>query len=79
MAFLIDDMLVWLADKLQEAAEAEMYDESAVRASLLNLQMRLEMGEIDEQYYMRQETTLLKRLEEIRRYREKNRQFAEKL
>lgn len=72
MAFLIDDMVIWLAQKLKEAAEAEMLDESAVRESLLNLQMRLEMGEIDEEYYMKKEDALLKRLEEIRRYRDKN-------
>ena len=72
MAFLIDDMVVWLAQKLKEAAEAEMLDESAVRESLLNLQMRLEMGEIDEEYYMKKEDALLKRLEEIRRYLDKN-------
>lgn len=72
MAFLIDDMVIWLAQKLKEAAEAEMLDESAVRESLLNLQLRLEMGEIDEEYYMKKEDALLKRLEEIRRYRDKN-------
>lgn len=72
MTFLIDDMVIWLAQKLKEAAEVEMLDESAVRESLLNLQMRLEMGEIDEECYMKKEDALLKRLEEIRRYREKN-------
>lgn len=72
MAFLIDDMVIWLAQKLKEAAEAEMLDESAVRESLLDLQMRLEMGEIGEEYYMKKEDAMLKRLEEIRRYREKN-------
>ncbi|MEK6791640.1 MAG: gas vesicle protein GvpG [Deltaproteobacteria bacterium] len=72
MVFLIDDMVVWLADKLKEAAEAEMYDESAVREALLALETRLEIGEITEEYYMKQEAALLKRLEEIRRYKENN-------
>ncbi|MBI5887700.1 MAG: gas vesicle protein GvpG [Deltaproteobacteria bacterium] len=72
MTFLIDDMVIWLAQKLKEAAEAEMFDDSALRESLLDLQMRLEMGEIDEQYYMKKEDALLKRLEEIRRHKENN-------
>ena len=72
MAFLIDDMVVWLAEKLKEAAEAEMLDESKVRELLLSLQMRLEMGEITEGEYQTKETGLMDRLEDIRRYKEKN-------
>ncbi|MEK6758198.1 MAG: gas vesicle protein GvpG [Deltaproteobacteria bacterium] len=77
MSFLLDDILllpvngvVWVADKLKESAEAEFLDESRVQESLLTLQMRLEMDEISESEYMEQETELIERLEEIRKYKE---------
>lgn len=77
MGFLLDDILllpvngvVWVADKLKDSAEAEFLDESRVQESLLALQMRLEMEEISESEYMEQETELLDRLEEIRKYKE---------
>lgn len=77
MGFLLDDILllpvnglVWVADKLKDSAEAEFLDESRVQESLLALQMRLEMDEISESEYMEQETELLKRLEDIRKYKE---------
>jgi len=77
MGFLLDDILllpvnglVWVADKLKDSAEAEFLDESRVQESLLALQMRLEMDEISEREYMEQETELLKRLEDIRKYKE---------
>lgn len=77
MSFLLDDILllpvsglVWVADKLKDSAEAEFLDESRVQESLLALQMRLEMDEISESEYMEQETELLERLEDIRKYKE---------
>lgn len=77
MGFLLDDILllpvngvVWVADKLKDSAEAEFLDESRVQESLLALQMRLELEEISESEYMEQETELLDRLEEIRKYKE---------
>ncbi len=77
MAFLLDDILLlpvkgllWVGDNLKDAAEAELLDESKVPESLLALQMRLEMDEISESEYMEQETELLKRLEDIKKYKE---------
>jgi len=62
--------IAWLADKLKEAAEAELYDEGKVKEELLNLQMRLEAGEISEEEYYKKETELLERLEVIRKHKE---------
>lgn len=56
----------WLAKKIAEAAEAELLDEDRVRADLLELQMRLEIGEITQEDYARQEGALLERLSAIR-------------
>lgn len=77
MIFLLDDLLlapikgvVWVAEKIDEMAEAEFTDDSRVREELLELQMRLELEEITEDEYRQGETELMNRLEEIRRYKE---------
>jgi len=56
----------WLATKVTEVAEGEVLDESKVRGELLELQMRLEMGEITEEEYDEQERVLVERLNTIR-------------
>jgi hypothetical protein len=56
----------WLAEKIAEAAEAELLDEDRVRGELLELQMRLEIGEITEEEHAGQERVLLERLNAIR-------------
>ena len=56
----------WLANKVTEAAESEVLDESKVRGELMELQIRLEMGEITEEEYDEQERVLVERLNAIR-------------
>ena len=56
----------WLATKVAEAAESEVLDESKVRGELMELQLRLEMGEITEEEYDEQERVLVERLNAIR-------------
>jgi len=56
----------WLATKVAEAAEGELLDEDRVRNELLELQMRLDMGEITEEQYDEQERVLLEQLNAIR-------------
>lgn len=56
----------WLANKLSQEAEHELLDESRVRAELLELQGRYDLGEINDDEYDEQETALLKRLSAIR-------------
>lgn len=56
----------WLGEKVAEAAEAELLDEGRVRGELLELQLRLEMGEITEEEYDAQETVLVERVNAIR-------------
>src|SRR5690606_26823456 len=57
-------------DKVHGAARAELTNDDAVKEELLTLQMRLELGEIDEAEYLRQEELLMERLREVRRWRE---------
>ena len=56
----------WLAIKVAEAAKSDVLDESKVRGELMELQIRLEMGEITEGDYDEQERVLVERLNAIR-------------
>ena len=52
-----------------EHAEAEIYDEGAVRGKLMELEMRFDLGEISEAEYLEAEEFLLSRLKQIREYK----------
>ena len=57
---------VWLAERIQEQAETEMYDESAIRESLLELEAAREAGLMDEREIAAAEDVLIERLMAIR-------------
>jgi len=57
-------------DKVHGTVREELTNDEAVKEELLALQMRLELGEIDETEYLRQEGLLMERLREVRRWRE---------
>jgi hypothetical protein len=63
------DGTMWLAEKLLEQVEAEIYDEGKVKGALMELETRLDLGEIDEAAYLEAEDELLQRLREIREYK----------
>ncbi|OGW12750.1 MAG: gas vesicle protein GvpG [Nitrospinae bacterium RIFCSPLOWO2_12_FULL_45_22] len=63
--------LMWIGGKVKEMVEREMTDEPKIHEELLELQMRLEMDEITEEEYEKSEGKLMEKLEEIRRYKEK--------
>jgi len=56
----------WTAKKIAERAQEVYYDDAPVRAALLELELQLELGEIDEETFEAEETLLLARLKEIR-------------
>jgi hypothetical protein len=60
----------WVLSQVQTAVEAELTDDSSVREELLELQMQLELGEIEEDEYTAREAQLFVRLREIRAFRE---------
>jgi len=60
---------VWIAEKLQEQAELELYDESAIEAGLLELQAARESGLYEESEIEQAEDALIERLMELRGYR----------
>lgn len=65
--FLIDDFLIWLAEKVQEIAEREVTDESKLKEELLNVRTLYETDQISEEEYTKREDEILKRLEIIRK------------
>jgi len=66
--------VIYLAEKIQEVAEAEFLDnEDKVRGELQELEMRLEMGELTEEEYEQQERGLMERLNAIREAKEERR------
>jgi len=64
--FLIDDGLIWLAEKLQEIAEREVTDESKLKEELLKVRTLYEIDQVSEEEYTKREDEILKRLEDIR-------------
>jgi len=67
MAFLFDDLIFWIGEEIKEMAEAELYgNKEKINERLLDLQARLDMGEIQEKEYIMREKELLDGLDEIR-------------
>jgi hypothetical protein len=57
---------VWLAERIQEQAENELYDESAIRAGLLELEEARHSGGVSDEEIDAAEDALLERLIDIR-------------
>ncbi|MEI7423544.1 MAG: gas vesicle protein GvpG [Prolixibacteraceae bacterium] len=71
--FLIDDLILapfkgilFLAGKINEVIEKETSDEGSVKERLMELQLKFEMDEINEEEYDRREDELLNLLANIR-------------
>jgi len=71
---LIDDLLfsglTFVLDKLATVVDQEMNDESRLHQTLMEAQMRFEMGEITAEEFAGIEQTVIDRLREIRAARE---------
>ena len=76
MGFLIDLLtlplmgpikgVVWIAEKVAEQADKELYDEDKVRGQLMELELHFDLGELGEEEYLAAEEVLLARLKVIR-------------
>lgn len=66
---LIDSLLLgglrFVLDKLVAAADAELTDDGALRALLLDAQVRRELGEITEEQFLELEGDLLQRIHQL--------------
>jgi Gas vesicle protein G len=63
----------WLAERIQEQAEAELYDEGAIQEQLMQLEALHTAGEIDDEELATAEDALLERLVEARGFGEEER------
>ena len=61
----------WSLGKVQRAVEEELVDDSPIKQELMELQMLLELGDIDDEEYGRREADLMRRLREVREWRER--------
>jgi Gas vesicle protein G len=70
VVILIDSLIVggvrFVLDKVVQAVDKELSDDTVLREELLAAQMRLELGEITEKEFAAVEADLLARLREIR-------------
>ncbi len=83
--FLIDDILmspvnftVWLAKKIKDQAEKELYDVDVLKAALEELRERHEAGELSDKEFQQREDRLLKSLQEAREYQKAKAQAGSK-
>jgi hypothetical protein len=60
----------WSLSKVQAVVEEELTDDAPVKQDLMELQLRLELGDIDEAEYVRREAELMARLRDVRAWRE---------
>jgi hypothetical protein len=68
------DGIVWIAQQIQERAEAELDNAENLHKRLLALQLAVDMGEISEADFEEQEEMLLLAIQELE---ERQRQAAE--
>ena len=88
MAFLLDDILLlpikgpiagfkWVMNTIQKMADEELLNDQPWKERLIELQMRLELGEISEEEYAAEEKVVFQALRDIRARREEiARQYA---
>lgn len=62
---------LWTLDKVQRTVEEQLTDDTPVKEDLMNLQLALEMGDIDDDEYVRREAEIMQRLREVREWRER--------
>jgi len=64
--FLVDDLIIFVGKKINELIERETSDAGVIKERLMELQMKFEMGEIEEEEYDKREVELLEMLEKTR-------------
>jgi hypothetical protein len=58
--------VIWVAEKLDDAAQRELHDPAVLRTQLAMLNQELEAGDISQEEFEREEERLLDRLEAVR-------------
>jgi len=81
VAFILDDILLlpikgpiagfrWVMTTIQKMADEELMDDQPWKERLIELQMMLELGEIGEEDYTREEAIVFQALRDIRARKE---------
>lgn len=58
--------IIWVAEQVKDAADAENYDDSKILVELSELELRLDLGQIGHEDFEAQEDVLLQRLQKVR-------------
>jgi len=58
--------VTWIAENVADQADRQLYSEEALRAQLLELELRFDLGEITEEEFLEAEEGLLEMLESAR-------------
>src|SRR5687767_6530273 len=61
----------WSLTKVAQVVDEELTDDGPIKQELMELQMQLELGDIDDAEYVRREKILMERLREVRAWRER--------
>lgn len=61
----------WSLRQVQRVVNEELTDDTPIKQELMELEMRLEMGEVDDAQYRDREAEIMVRLREVRAWREK--------
>jgi hypothetical protein len=61
----------WVLSNVQKVVEEELTDDTSVKQELMELQLQLELGDIDDEQYIARERVLMQRLREVREWRER--------
>src|SRR5689334_3443960 len=61
----------WSLGKVQAVVEQELTDDAPIKQELMELQMQLELGDIDDAEYVEREAVLMQRLRDVRMWKER--------
>lgn len=65
------DGALWTMEKVQRVVEEQLTDDMPIKEELMQLQLQLDAGEIDDDEYIEREADVMRRLREVRAWREK--------
>ena len=61
----------WSLRKVAQVVDEELSDDTSIKQELMELQMQLELGDIDDDEYVRREAEIMVRLREVRAWKER--------
>jgi len=64
------DAARWTLEKVQRVVEDDLTDDAPIKDALMQLQLRLDAGDIDDDEYLAQESVIMQRLRDVREWRE---------